>query len=162
MSNRCNHPTSRGPCPRPVQDGRAKCSIHRKSATVAKAYQLSDPELTKSLDRHSGANLLDLSQQIVLLRGMIERRLNMAGETQSEQISAYNFVASNLASLTKMTETLLKLGKETGELMSRGELESHLTGLLEIISDELADLPDYEDRIDRILSKLNPDETPDE
>lgn len=93
---------------------------------------------------------------------MIERRLNMAGETQSEQISAYNFVASNLASLTKMTETLLKLGKETGELMSRGELESHLTGLLEIISDELADLPDYEDRIDRILSKLNPEETPDE
>ena len=97
---------------------------------------------------------MDLSQQIVLMRGIIERRLNMGDGSESDQISAYNFVAAQLLSLTKMTEVLVKLSKESGELMERGDVETYTDAVLNIVIEEIKVVPGFEAVIDRIVTRL--------
>ena len=151
----CNHQTSRGPCGKPVKAGSTKCRIHAKDAAIAEAYRISDPDLQDSVNWHARASLLDISQQIVLLRGLIERRLNMSDGSDADKIAAYNFVASQLTNLTKMTETMVKLAKESGELMERGDVEGLVDKLVAIVADELKELDNYETIIDKIVSRID-------
>lgn len=152
---KCKADTSRGPCNNPVKPGSAYCRQHTRDANLSTAYRLSDPDLQDAVQYHAKASLLDISQQIVLLRGLIERRLNMAGTSPAEQVTAYNFVATQLAALTKMTETLVKLGKESGDLMPKGDVEAFVDSVMEIVIDELKTLPDFERVTDRIVSRIN-------
>jgi len=151
----CQFQTSRGPCGNPCKSGSTMCRVHAKDAAIAEAYRISDPDLQDSLHYHAKASLLDISQQIVLLRGLIERRLNMSDGSDADKIAAYNFVASQLTNLTKMTETMVKLAKESGELMERGDVEGLVDKLVGIVASELKDLPDYEQIIDKIVSRID-------
>lgn len=152
--SKCKAETSRGPCNKPVKGGSAYCRLHTKDENLATAYRLSDPDLQDSVQWHAKASLLDISQQIVLLRGLVERRLNMADDSDADKIAAYNFVAIQLLNLTKMTETMVKLAKESGELMERSDVETVVDGILTIVSDELKTVPDYEVIVDRIVSRI--------
>lgn len=151
----CQASTSRGPCPNPVRPGSTYCRQHTRDANLATAYRLSNPDLQESVEYHARASLMDLSQQIVLMRGIIERRLNMGDGSESDQISAYNFVAAQLLSLTKMTEVLVKLSKESGELMERGDVETYTDAVLNIVIEEIKMVPGFEAVIDRIVTRLD-------
>lgn len=150
----CQANTSRGPCPNTARPGSTYCRQHTRDANLATAYRLSNPDLQESVEYHARASLMDLSQQIVLMRGIIERRLNMGDGSESDQISAYNFVAAQLLSLTKMTEVLVKLSKESGELMERGDVETYTDAVLNIVIEEIKVVPGFEAVIDRILTRL--------
>jgi len=154
----CKADTSRGPCPNPVKPGSSYCRQHTRDANLATAYRLSNPDLQESVEYHAKASLLDISQQIVLMRGIIERRLNMGDGSDADQISAFNFVATQLAALTKMTETLVKLSKESGELMERSQVEAYTDSVLEIVIDELKSVPGFEAIVDRIVTRLDDQE----
>jgi hypothetical protein len=78
----------------------------------------------------------------------------MADDNDADKIAAYNFVAVQLAALTKMTETMVKLAKESGELMERGDVEKVVDGILDIVSEELKSVPDYESIVDRIVTRI--------
>lgn len=151
----CQANTTRGPCPNPVKPGSQHCRQHTRDANLATAYRLSNPDLQESADYHAKASLVDISQQIVLMRSIVERRLNMAGDSTAEQISAFNFVATQLLALTKMTEILVKLSKESGELMQRGAVEAYTDAVLNIVIDEIKTLPNFEAVVDRIVAKLD-------
>ena len=151
---KCKAETSRGPCNNPVKPGSAYCRQHTRDANLSTAYRLSNPELQDAVNYHAKASLLDISQQIVLLRGLVERRLNMAGDSPAEQITAYNFVATQLQALSKMTETLVKLGKESGDLMPKGDVEAYVDSILDIVTDELSKVEGFEPVIDRIVTRI--------
>jgi len=106
------------------------------------------------VDHQSRQSLLDIGHQIVLLRSIVERRLNMAGDTEAEQISAFNFVAVQLAALTKMSETLIKLSKESGSLMERAEVEAYTDSILGIVIEEIKTLHGFEAVVDRIVARI--------
>ena len=86
---------------------------------------------------------------------MIERRLNMGDGSVADQISAFNFVAAQLVALTKMTETLVKLSKESGELMERGAIEAYVDAVLSVVVKEIRNVPDFENIVDRITTQID-------
>jgi hypothetical protein len=138
-----------------VRVGSSYCRQHTRDANLATAYRLSNPDLQESVEYHAKASLLDISQQIVLMRGLVERRLNMGDGSNADQISAFNFVATQLVNLTKMTETLVKLSKESGELMERSQVESYTDAVLNIVIDEIKGVPGFEQIVDRIVARLD-------
>lgn len=152
---KCKAETSRGPCNNPVKAGSAYCRQHTRDANLATAYRLSDPKLQDAVQYHAKASLLDISQQIVLLRGLVERRLNLAGDSNAEKVNAYQFVATQLQALTKMTETLVKLGKESGDLMPKSDVEALVDSVLDIVTDELSKVEGFEEVIDKIVSRVS-------
>ena len=79
----------------------------------------------------------------------------MSDGSDADKIAAYNFVASQLTNLTKMTETMVKLAKESGELMERGDVEGLVDKLVAIVADELKELDNYETIIDKIVSRID-------
>jgi len=91
------------------------------------------------------------------MRAIIERRLNMAGDTKADQLSAQAFVAAQLTSLVKMTETLVKLGRESGELMNRSQVEQQNEKFLGLVIEVLKEkCPDQHNEIvDAISSRLD-------
>jgi len=151
---KCQAETTRGPCTKPVKPGSAYCRTHTKDKNLATAYRLVDPNLQDAVKYHAQASLLDISQQIVLLRGLVERRLNMAGDSVPEQVSAYNFVANQLVNLTKMTESLVKLSKESGNLMERDAVEAYVDAIMEIVIEELKPVDGFETIVDKIVSRI--------
>lgn len=159
---KCKADTNRGPCNSPVKPGSAYCRQHTRDANLATAYRLSDPALAEAAQFHAKASLLDISEQIVLMRSLIERRLNMAGDSPAEQITAFNFVAAQLANLTKMTETLVKLGKESGDLMSKSDVEAYVDSIVDIVLTEINDVPNFEERVDRINTRISELDTNDD
>jgi hypothetical protein len=123
-----------------------------------RSYRISNPDLHDAVEYHAKASLLDISQQIVTLKAMIERRLNLAGDSPAEQISAYQFVSQQLPILAKLTETMVKLSRESGELMERNEVVEYTQHVLSIVADELSGVEGSEDIIDRIVSRLENEE----
>lgn len=150
----CNHHTSSGPCNRPVKSGSDKCDRHTNNGALNRSYRISNPDLKDAVTYHAKSSLLDISQQIVTLKAMIERRLNLAGDSGAEQIAAYTFVAQQLPVLAKLTETMVKLSRESGELMERNEVIEYTQRIIAIVADELSAVEGSEDIIDRIVSRL--------
>jgi len=151
---KCSAQTTAGPCGQPVKPGSRHCRRHTREHELTTAYRISDPLLQDSVDHQSRQSLLDIGHQIVLLRSIVERRLNMAGDTEAEQISAFNFVAVQLAALTKMSETLIKLSKESGSLMERAEVEAYTDSILGIVIEEIKTLHGFEAVVDRIVARI--------
>ena len=79
----------------------------------------------------------------------------MADGSDADKIAAYNFVASQLTNLTKMTQVMVDLAKESGELMERGDVEGLVDKLVAIVADELKELDNYEEIIDRIVTRID-------
>ena len=156
---KCNHQTSSGPCNRPAKNGSDKCAAHTDNGALNRSYRISNPELKDAVSYHARSSLLDISQQIVTLKAMIERRLNLAGDSGAEQIAAYTFVAQQLPVLAKLTETMVKLSRESGELMERNEVIEYTQRIISIVAEELGSVPGSEDIIDRIVSRLENEES---
>jgi hypothetical protein len=89
---------------------------------------------------------------------MIERRLNLAGDSAAEQITAFQFVAQQLPILAKLTETMVKLSRESGELMERNEVIEYTQKIIGIVAEELAGIEGSEAVIDRIVTRLENEE----
>ena len=152
--SKCQKITSRGQCRRAATEGSNFCTLHSKQEDLITAYKLSNPELNKDVRHHARASLADLSQQVVLMRAIVQRRLNMAGDNEAEQINAMNFASTQLASIVKSTETMVKLARESGELLSRVEVEEFVDGVVTIVSEELEAASVSEDVVDRIAARI--------
>ena len=59
-----------------------------------------------------------------------------------------------LASIVKSTETMVKLARESGELLSRVEVEEFVDGVVTIVSEELEAASVSEDVVDRIAARI--------
>ena len=83
----------------------------------------------------------------------------MAGESNADKIAAYNFVATQLQAVVKMTETLVKLGRESGELMNREEVEAQSVKMIELVIDvvknQVPDPEHYARLVDELNSRLD-------
>lgn len=150
----CNHNSSTGPCNKPAKDGSDKCVRHTDNKALNRSYRISNPELKDAVTYHAKSSLLDISQQIITLKAMIERRLNLAGESGAEQIAAYTFVSQQLPVLAKLTETMVKLSRESGELMERNEVIEYTQRIIAVVAEELGTVEGSEQIIDRIVSRL--------
>lgn len=151
---KCAKITTTGQCRRTVVEGSHYCSLHAKNEDLITAYQLSNPSLNEDVRHHARASLADLSQQVVLMRAIVQRRLNMAGDNDAELMSAMTFASIQLAQIVKATETMVKLARESGELMSRVEVEEFVDNIVNIVSDELQKAGTPETVVDKIADRI--------
>jgi len=151
---KCQKITSRGQCRRKATKGSKFCSLHAKTEDMITAYDLSNAQLNEDVRHHARASLADLSQQVVLMRAIVQRRLNMAGDDEAALLSAMNFASTQLASIVKATETMVKLAREAGELMSRVEVEEFVDGVVTIVSEELQKAEIPETVVDSIAERI--------
>lgn len=149
----CQRLSNAGQCGHPAMPGSKFCRKHTRADQEIISYRINDPDLLNSVQHHARGSLADLTQQVVLLRGLIERRLNMA-DSEAEKIVAYNFVATQLATLTKMTESMVKLQREAGDLLEKSQVEEFVDRVVQVVSEELSDLPNSEEIVDKIVSRL--------
>ena len=152
---KCVGTDNRPQCGNRALSGSTVCRRCAHESQRATAYKINDPKLKEAVGRHAQSSLLDISNEIVLAESIVERRINMAGTSTVEQINAHNFVASQLSSNAKMKETLVKLGKESGNLMSKSEVDAHVDQVTDILIEELKTMPGFESVIDKIVSRIN-------
>lgn len=152
---RCAKITSRGQCKRQAAKGSNYCTLHAKNEDLITAYKLSDPALTEDVKHHARASLADISQQVVLMRALVQRRLNMAGDDPASQINAMNFAASQLSSIVKSTETMVKLARESGDMLSRVEVEELVDKVVDIVGQELNAGNVDNAVVDKIAARIN-------
>lgn len=154
---RCLATTSTGPCTYPSIAGSEFCRKHSRERDRIRGYRISDPDLAESAREHASGVLHDLTDQVGLMRALIEQRINLA-ESPAEQVSAFNSLTLALGQLTKMTESLVKLSKDAGILMAREEVEELVDHVIDIVSEELRAVPGREEIVDRICDRINIEE----
>lgn len=113
-------------------------------------YRLTNPELLEAFDHHSSGIVASLKSEIILLRSLLEDRLNLA-ETPAERMSAFPVITMALGTLAKMIDTLQKVEVQAGRLLSLEQVEKFTESVIEAI---VAELPDNPELIDRIVSRI--------
>lgn len=149
----CLHSAKNGSCPHKPVEGSLFCAQHTNQDDRIAEYLVEDPTLGGEYDRQGRGNLLSLRSEVTLLKAMVGRRLNFA-KTEAEQIVAFNQVSSWMITIDKLVNSLHKLEKETSEVLTRDTLMKVARQFIAIISEEIKQLPGYEDAIDRIAPRL--------
>lgn len=153
--SRCEHSGTRGQCPHQSVDMSPYCSRHSDPNDQIKGYRLASPELSKRLghDITDEDALLTVKGEIILLRILIEERLNLA-TSKAEKEAAFSAVVPALNSVNKLVESLVKLGRTTNQVLGKDTIQSLGESIVEILINELNDIPDSDDLIDRIAMKI--------
>lgn len=115
------------------------------------AYRLTDPNLLESIDHHGDGLVVSLKNEVILLRALIEDRLNLA-ETPAERITAFSVITQALSTLTKLVDTLQKVEIQSGRLMPEDRVMKFVESVVAIVADELPNDPEL---IDRIVSRIS-------
>lgn len=105
-------------------------------------YYVNDPDLLARLENHKPDSLTTLRSEVVLLKSMIEQRLNSA-RTDAEKISAFNAVHPALSTLEKLVSSIHKLETQSSQSLSK-EVALDLAreiGRLIVVEFNKADLP---------------------
>ena len=150
----CEHSGPQGQCHNDRVDGSRFCSRHSSEAERIRGYRIANPELRKAVEYHSQSASFDtVRDEIVLLKGIIEDRLSM-GNTEAERIGAYQSVTPTVISLVKCYETLSKLERQTSVVLGKEALTFLQKEIIEILTSELKNTPDYESVVDRIANRI--------
>lgn len=113
-------------------------------------YRLTDPDIHDSFEHHSKGTLNSLKSEIVLLRALLEDRLNLC-ETPAERMSAFPVITNALGTLSKMIDTLQKVEIQSNRLLSVDQVEAFVDKIVAIVASELPSDPVL---IDRIVTKI--------
>lgn len=149
----CMHSSQKGSCPRHAVEGSIYCSVHCDEQERVRGYMINDPQLREQFEHHSEGNLYSVRQEITLLRAMINSRLELANN-DIEKIVAFREIAPWIATLDKLVNSLAKLEKESSQVLSREALLDFARLVINVVSEEVKQLPGYESAVDAIKVKL--------
>ena len=152
MSNQCEHSGPQGQCHNPSADGSDKCAKHSKEADRIRSYRLNG-ELRERFEHHSAALLETVRDEIVLLRALIEDRLDLA-TTPAERLVAFQSVRPALVDVVKCVETLTKLEAATSVTLGKEALNELGKEVIKILTEELDGVPNYDRIIDSVAAKM--------
>ena len=151
---RCQHTGVRGSCVQTAIDGSAYCEIHSTEADRLKGYRLQDPELRRRFDELSrDASLETVKQEVLLLRVLIEDRLNFC-KNAAERASALQYVTSSLATVDKLLNSLERLQRAASITLDKPTLSRLSEKIINILLDNLGDLPDRDEIVDRVAAEI--------
>jgi hypothetical protein len=106
--------------------------------------QLDDPEGLKSL-----------RDEVVIATGMLERRLNMV-DSDAEFIQAFPQIERFLRSVAELKKSSFFLEQKSGAMLSRTAAFRLGQEIIKIVVDELDGIPNYEQIVDRIITRIVP------
>jgi hypothetical protein len=106
--------------------------------------QLDDPEGLKSL-----------RDEVVIATGMLERRLNMV-DSDAEFLQAFPQIERFLRSVAELKKSSFFLEQKSGAMLSREQAFGLVRLMIAIVVDELDGIPNYEQIMDRIVTRILP------
>lgn len=153
---KCLKSSGNGSCPLDAVEGSLFCQKHSNEISLQRNYLLEDAKLAGSMERQQGSNMLySLREEVMLLRAMVQDRLNMA-KSDAERMMAYQQIGSWIGTIEKLVVSLNKLEKETSEVLTRATLIQVGQQLVSIIAEEISHLPNHEMVIDAIANRVVP------
>lgn len=153
MSDQCEQSGPRGQCHHPKVDGSDFCGRHSNEADRITGYRLSNPELRERVERHGSVNPSSVQNEIALLRGLIEDRLELV-TGPAERMSAFLSVTPQVVSLVKCLETMHKLERQSSVVLGKEALAGLQKKIILILTNELSEVEDYESIVDRVASQI--------
>ena len=126
--------------------------------SAAKKYRIADAERQKRYDEFvSQLSPSDLRAELAACRLTLEGLLS-APNPSAGMIGNLLTVAGKLAAAHQLIQ------ERAGETVGREELAHYTRGIIEAVADSLIDLPDYHERMDRIITAISnirqPEPTP--
>ncbi len=158
--NRCKGSLPDGQCQNVAEEGADYCRVHG-GVDHAPARRLKQYLLTRTQDDARLARLLDndglktLREEVVLALEQLKRRLNLA-ESDAEFLAAYPEVEKSLKTLADLKKANFFLEQKSGAMLSRDQAFGLFQEIISIVVDELADVPDYTEIMDRIITRVGP------
>jgi hypothetical protein len=97
--------------------------------------------------------LRTLRDEIAILRMVMEERLNMI-QNDSEMLASCGQIAALATTIEKLVKSCNQLETRLGSLLSKSSLLGVANELVQILIQELADLPNYEYLVDKISERI--------
>lgn len=159
--NRCQGPAPDGQCWNKAVEGQNHCAAHggdpaKAAASEARQYRLAQAKYRRrqqELETHEA--LLSLRDEIVMLKILIEERYNMI-KTDSDLLVACSPLNTLFLTLERLIKSCNQLEQNLGTLLGKAALYKFGMEIVMLLTEELQDLPDFEERIDRINERLLP------
>jgi hypothetical protein len=148
----CEWMTEMGRCARPCIEGSKFCESHspHKGELRLNQYLISKKLLGDSPARHAAADeVKSLKMEIVLLRTLVERRLNMI-ETDAELASAMSSLKDTFLAIEKLVSSCHNMEVKLGNLLNKSALVSLAQKIVHIIDQKLADIPGRDELVAEI------------
>lgn len=152
---KCTRSGPSGSCPLDAVEGSLFCEKHSNEIALRSNYALADAKLASKLAADPGDVIYSLRDEVTLMRAMIEDRLNMCN-CDAEKLVAYQQVATWIATVDKLVNSLNRLEKEVGATLTKDALFEVARKLIAIILEEIKHLPDHENVIDAISHRVVP------
>jgi hypothetical protein len=95
----------------------------------------------------------ELRDAIALTHLLIEKRLN-ACKNDAELMAACDPLNKLVLTMERLVKSAIQLEQNLGVLLSKPTILTLGQSIVTIIIDELVDVPNYEERVDRITSRL--------
>ena len=145
--NRCKADLRSGQCEFLSIEGTQYCARHggisQKDAQLAqnnRKYKLTHlKDLEKTVDQYKhDKEILNLRDDIALLRGLIQEKLNTC-TTTTELMLASGLITAILRQVSDTTEKCFKLEQSLGRYLDKSELIAFVQQIIEVINIEISD-----------------------
>lgn len=117
-------------------------------------YRINDPQIRERFERHSKNNSLDsLKQEVILIRALIEERINLASNDH-EKIQAINHAVTSLATIDKLVNSLSKLQRLESLVLDKEALQRLKDRIIDILTKNLSDVPGRDKIVDNVAREI--------
>lgn len=157
--NRCKGNAPDGQCRNVAMDGLDYCKYH--SGSLAKQekigqgiYNLSKARYRSRLgELKEHEQIVSLREEIALTRLLIEERFNNI-KNDADLLAAYSTVNSLVLTLERLIKTSHHIEQQLGTLLSKPSVLVLGQVLVQIVGEELQNVPNYEDVVDRLGTRI--------
>jgi len=157
--NRCKYTGDQKQCHRDVVDGYDFCEIHSGSTASAKRanthmYHLDQMKHREKLTRFvEHEEIKSLREEISITRMLIEERFN-AIKCESDLLAAIGGLNTLLLTVERLVRSAHAIEQNLGSLLAKSSVLVMGRQIVEIIVEELQDVPGYEEIVDRISKRI--------
>ena len=146
-------------CPHDPVDGSDYCKYHGRTNALQRhrkeiaGYKL-DTSCLAERHGHFTQETASLTQEIGLLKATLEAVAKVCTSADKAVLMAAQ-IRGLTESIAKLQKDNIALAIKSREVIPQGEFVSLIQDVATIVAKNLSDLPDFEDRVDTILSEIS-------
>lgn len=154
----CQHVNNHtGQCGREAIPGTKRCPIHTRSKSDRHEKRMYLLLNHKFRERHAmlseHEDLRSIREEVGIARMLLEERLN-AINTEADLVASCASINTLLLTIEKLTNSCLKLDQSVGNLLSKPVLLKVASDIVQIVLEEVAELPNHEVIVDTISKRI--------
>lgn len=158
--NRCQGSNAAGQCMGKAVPGSNFCAVHGGSNKEAEKEEVRSYLLTRTDAAKRFAELQDnynpvreLRDAIAITHQLIERRMNVI-QTDADLMVACSSLKGLIETMDKLVNSATRIEQHLGELLSKQTIYNLAQITVNILIDELIDVPKFETIVDRVSTRI--------